>query len=100
MLGRPVALATERALISAFVSGNPTSFHAKDGEGYKFLGGLICECDANNPQLAARMARGFLDWRKYDASRQQLMKQQLLRVKSTAGISKDTFEIVNRSLQA
>jgi aminopeptidase N len=98
-LSRTALVLQVRSLISSFVSGNPTSFHAANGEGYEFLGSVICKIDTYNAQLAARMARAFLDWRKYDVSRQELMKQQLERMKGTSGISKDTFEIVNRSLQ-
>jgi aminopeptidase N len=88
-----------RALISSFVGSNPTRFHAANGEGYAFLGDIICEIDPNNSQLAAGMARAFLDWRKYDVVRQQLMRRQLERLKGTIGISKDTCEIVDKSLQ-
>ena len=57
------------ALIRNF-SANHVRFHAADGAGYAFLADHVIELDALNPQVAARMARGFDRWRKFDAGRQ------------------------------
>src|SRR5438034_4222485 len=54
------------ALIGGF-RGNQVHFHAADGSGYAFLTEQVIALDAINPQVAARMARGFDRWKKFDA---------------------------------
>ena len=87
-----------RSLISMF-AGNMAHFHAVDGEGYKFIGDCIVELDALNPQVAARLASSFAQWRRYDEKRQARMKIELERIQGTEGLSKDTFEVVTRCLK-
>ena len=41
----------------------------------------------------------FSQWRRYDSSRQEQMKAELERIKSTEGLSKDTFEVALRCLK-
>lgn len=86
-----------RSLISAFAN-NLVHFHAKDGRGYKFVGDAILDLDKLNPQVAARMSSSFSQWKRYDVDRQTLMKEQLERIKSCVGVSKDTFEVASRCL--
>lgn len=87
-----------RALIGAFVMANPTGFHAKDGSGYTFLADKIIELNAINPQVASRLVKPLIDWKKYDALRQKLMKQSLQLIKAVPDLSRDVFEVVDRSL--
>ncbi|MFK7795646.1 MAG: aminopeptidase N, partial [Gammaproteobacteria bacterium] len=87
-----------RALISVFAMANPTAFHAKDGSGYTFLADKIIELNAINPQVASRLVKPLIDWKKYDAGRQKLMKQSLQRIKAVPELSRDVFEIVDRGL--
>ena len=88
-----------RSLVQVFAGSK--HFHATDGAGYAFLADNIIELDVeiNNPQVAARMAGVFSRWRKYGPERQILMKAQLERIKNTPGLSKDTLEVVSRSLK-
>jgi len=86
-----------RALIGAF-SANAVRFHDANGEGYAFLGDRVLQIDAMNPQIAARLAAAFTMWKRYDASRQALMKAQLERILSAPGLSKDVHEIAAKSL--
>jgi aminopeptidase N len=44
------------------------------------------------------MAGGFTRWRKYDPSRQALMKKQLERIIATENLSENVYEIVKKSL--
>lgn len=62
-----------RSLISTF-AGNMAKFHAADGQGYAFISDCILEIDRLNPQVAARLASSFSQWRRFDASRQALMQ--------------------------
>ncbi len=85
------------SLIGGFMS-NPTTFHQKDGQGYEFLADVILQLNEINQQVAARMAGGFTRWRKYDPSRQTLMKKQLERIIATENLSENVYEIVKKSL--
>ena len=85
------------SLIRAF-AGNHVRFHAADGGGYAFLADQVLALDALNPQVAARMARGFDRWRKFDAARQEKAKRQLERIRDAKGLSKDVAEIVVKAL--
>jgi aminopeptidase N len=87
------------ALIGAFSQGNHVRFHAADGGGYAFLADQVIALDPLNPQVAARMARGFDRWGKFDAGRQVHARSALERIRNTAGLSKDVSEIVTKGLQ-
>ena len=50
------------------------------------------------PQVAARMVGCFARWRKYDATRQALMRAQLERIVARPGCSENVFEIASKSL--
>lgn len=88
-----------RSLIGRFCSGNALRFHAADGAGYGFLGDRVLELDALNPSIAARLVQTLSRWRRYDARRQVLMQEQLERIVSKDGLSKDVYEIASRSLE-
>ena len=88
-----------RALIGAFCHGNHVGFNAADGSGYAFAAEQIIALDPLNAQVAARMARAFDRWKKFDAGRQQHAQAALMRIHATSGLSKDTFEVVSRALE-
>ena len=87
-----------RALIGTFCHGNPAGFHAADGSGYAFWAERVIELDAINPQVAARLARAAAQWKKLEPGRRALLHAALNRVAGQTGLSKDTFEIVSKSL--
>jgi aminopeptidase N len=87
-----------RALIGAFSQANAVRFHEATGEGYRFLADSILALDIFNPQIAARLASPFTQWRRYDEQRKALMRAEIERISTTAGISKDVYEIVSKSL--
>ncbi|WKJ90146.1 aminopeptidase N [Methylomonas montana] len=87
-----------RSLIGAFSQANPLHFHAKNGDGYRFLADQVLALNTLNPQIASRMVTGLAQWRRYDADRQGLMKQQLQRIVATEHLSKDVYEIASKSL--
>ncbi len=87
-----------RALVGAFSQSNPLHVHAANGEGYRFLADRVIELNALNPQIASRMVSGLAQWRRYDANRQSLMKQELQRIVATEHLSKDVYEISSKSL--
>jgi aminopeptidase N len=85
------------ALIRAF-AGNHVRFHAADGGGYEFLADQVLALDGLNPQFAARLARGFDRWRRFDPARQALAAAQLSRIRDAVGLSRDVAEIVTKAL--
>jgi alanyl aminopeptidase. Metallo peptidase. MEROPS family M01 len=85
------------ALIRSFAA-NQVRFHAADGAGYAFLADIIIELDALNPQVAARVARAFDRWRKFDSGRQAHARAVLTRIRDTAELSPDVFEVVSKAL--
>ena len=87
-----------RALVSAFALDNVSGFHDPSGEGYAFVADHVLEIDPRNPQLASRLAAAFLVWRRFDPARQDAMRRQLERMAAREGLSKHTFEIVQKAL--
>ena len=85
------------AVIRTFAS-NHVRFHAADGQGYAFLADQVIALNPMNPQVAARMARAFDRWRKFDAGRQAHAKAALERIGDTDKLSKDVAEIVGKAL--
>ena len=85
------------ALIRSF-SANHVRFHAADGSGYGFLADQVLALNELNPQVAARMARGFDRWKKFDEKRRARAKAALERIRDASGLSKDVAEIVGKAL--
>jgi aminopeptidase N len=87
-----------RSLIGTFCHGNPACFHAPDGSGYAFWADRVVELDHINPQVAARLARAAAQWKKLEPGRRQLLRAALERIAAQPGLSKDSFEIVTKSI--
>jgi aminopeptidase N len=85
------------ALIRSFCS-NHVRFHSGDGSGYAFLADQVIVLDTLNPQVAARMARAFDRWKKFDAGRRKLACAALERIRDAQGLSNDVAEIVTKAL--
>ena len=90
---RPPAVACAAILIQA---GDELS--VADGGGYAFLADQTIALDALNPQVAARMARAFDRWKKFDQKRQAEAKAALERIRDSKGLSRDVAEIVTKAL--
>lgn len=86
-----------RALIGAF-SQNLVAFHQASGDGYAFLAEQVIALNTINPQIAARIITPLTRWKKYDESRQVLMRACLEKIQQTPDLSKDVYEVVNKSL--
>jgi aminopeptidase N len=87
-----------RALVGAFAQGNQFRFHAASGAGYVFLADEVIALDRANPTLAARLVQPLGAWRRHDPARQALMRNQLERILATPDLSKNTYEMVSKSL--
>ena len=86
-----------RSLVGTF-AGNHLRFHAKDGEGYRFLGETLRLLDGINPQVAARMSGAFENWRRYDTGRQALMRAEIEALSKLSGASANLFEVTTKML--
>ena len=86
-----------RSLVGTFAR-NHKHFHAKDGQGYKFVADKIVEIDKINPQMASALCSSFRIYDKMNQENQNLMKRELVRVLSTDGLSKNSFEIIDKIL--
>jgi len=87
-----------RSVVSTFCHANQVRFHAADGSGYAFAADQIIALDPLNPQVAARLARSFDRWKKFDTARRVHAQAALERIRTTTNLSKDTFEVVIRAL--
>jgi aminopeptidase N len=87
-----------RALVGAFAQGNQARFHDAGGAGYAFLADEVVAVDTGNPTTAARLVQPLCAWRRQDAGRQALMQRELERILATPGLSKNTYELVSKSL--
>ena len=78
-------------------AANMRHFHVSDGGGYKLIADAVLELDEFNPQVAARLARTFATWQRYEPHRQELMRLELSRI-GESELSSDTREVVSRCL--
>lgn len=87
-----------RSLIGVFSNQNLVHFHSATGAGYEFLADQVLILNRQNPQIAARLLVPLTKWRRHDPARQGLMRAQLQRIAAENKLSKDVFEVVNKSL--
>ena len=87
-----------RALIGSFAQANQLNFNRPDGKGYRLVASTTIELDGFNPQVAARMLGAFRSWQMLEPGRRKLARQALDSVKSSKGLSRDSYEIVTRTL--
>jgi aminopeptidase N len=62
------------------------------------MGAQILALDPINPQVAARMARNFERWKRFEPKRQALMKTALEQMAAAQGLSKESAEVVTKAL--
>lgn len=86
-----------RALYSTF-GRNSRFFHAEDGSGYCFLADKIIELDSLNPHVSAGMSQLFRSYKRLPVEQQKKMETQLRRILKVENLSKNTFEIVSKTL--
>ena len=88
-----------RGLIGSFLE-NHIHFHALDGSGYHFFEKQLSHLDQINPQVAARLSNAFRKYPLLDPKRQKLMKDLLEGLLSNQKLSRNTYEIVSKSINA
>lgn len=87
------------SLLRRFAKCNPEGFHALSGEGYRLMADHVMKIDPKNPSVASILAKTLSQWQSFDSKRQALMKGQLNRILACPELSKDTYEIVEKSLK-
>ena len=87
-----------RSVIGVFAGQNLQAFHAEDGSGYRFLEEQIRRLDDSNPQIAARLVSPLTRWRKFAPVHGDQMKIALEAIRDKAGLSRDVYEVVHKSL--
>ncbi|NOQ88916.1 MAG: DUF3458 domain-containing protein, partial [Gammaproteobacteria bacterium] len=88
-----------RSLLGVFCAANPRCFHEIGGFGYDLLGQYIETIDAMNPQIASRLCVPLTRWKRYNETRQNLMRSELKRLISLPKLSNDVTELVEKSLK-
>lgn len=87
-----------RAVIGAFSQHNLPVFHAQDGSGYRFLAEQVAKLDELNPQISARLVSPLTRWRSYAEPHALLMREALITLRNRDSLSKDLFEVLEKSL--
>ncbi len=85
---QPLEQSGGSALLGAFVHSNPGAFHRADHAGYRFLG----------EQVASRLITPLTRWRRYEPAYADGMRAVLKELLEHPGLSRDSFEVVSRSL--
>lgn len=88
-----------RAVMGSFFE-NHTHFHALDGSGYRLAEEQISKIDEINPSTAARLSTAFRKFPKLDEKRQEMLKASLEKLLQKKGLSRNAYEIINKSLNA
>ncbi len=88
-----------RAVMGSFFE-NHTHFHALDGSGYQLAQEQISKIDEINPSVAARLSAAFRKFPKLDEKRKEMLKASLEKLLSKKNLSRNAYEIINKSLNA
>jgi aminopeptidase N len=88
-----------RSLLQSFATGNPTQFARTDGQGFELIAEAVLRLDKRNPQVASRLLTSFRSWRALDPQRSALAETALMKISSCEELSRDSRDIVDRTLQ-
>lgn len=87
-----------RSLIGAFAHNNPKRFYCASGQGYQFLSKHIKALNTINPQVASRLITPLIQFKRFNAHHQQLIKGQLKEISLLANLSNDLKEKLDAAL--
>ena len=87
-----------QSLLGAFVRGNPSGFHRRDGAGYRTLADRLVALDALNPQVAARLATAFNGWQRLEPKRREAARGVVAELAERDGLSRNLAEIIDSVL--
>ncbi len=86
-----------RSVWGGFVR-NYIHFHHPSGWGYQMVADKIIEIDRFNPQMASSLAGSFRLYKKLLPGQKKSAQNQLTRIRNTQELSKNTYEIVTKTL--
>lgn len=87
-----------RSLMGVFAMGNQSAFNAANGKGYMLMADSLIKLDKINPQVTARMLTAFRSYRSLDPSRRKLAEAALRKIEKSGDLSRDTADILGRTL--
>lgn len=87
-----------RAVVGAFIMGNPLQFHRVDGAGYDLLVAVLMQLNKSNPQVASRLITPLIQFARLDDARQELIKARLQQLMDLPDLSRDLFEKISKAL--
>lgn len=79
-------------------TANYIVFHSADGAGYRYIADKVIEVNGYNPSVAARLAKGFSQFKRMDDARRTSMRKELERILSHPKLSPNVFEIVSNTI--
>ncbi|MFT0532285.1 aminopeptidase N [Castellaniella hirudinis] len=85
-----------RAVIFRFCLDNPAQLHTP--EGYDFWAEQVLALNPLNPEIAARLARAFDNWARFEPSCRDGMRAALQRVLAAPDLSRNVREIISKAL--
>jgi aminopeptidase N len=86
------------ALVGGFCRRNYVQFHEPGGSGYRFLTEVVLAVDKLKPDGTHWLMPQIMQWRRFDAGRQALMRAELEKMAGTPGISRGLYETVTSAL--
>ena len=87
-----------RAVIGAFINGNPLAFHRLDGSGYDLLVSVLMVLNNSNPQVASRLITPLIQFTRLDDDRQALIKVRLNQLMAMPDLCGDLYEKIAKAL--
>ncbi len=87
-----------RALMASFGLNNPAQFARSDGAGFRFVTQFVADVDTRNPQVAARVLTAFRVWRSFEPVRMAAAESALTALRDAGGLSRNTSDILERTL--
>ena len=88
-----------RALVATFGMSNMVQFARPDGAGFRFVAEFVADIDKRNPQVAARVLTAFRTWKMLEPNRRELARDALVWLSETGGLSRNTADILTRTLE-
>jgi aminopeptidase N len=88
-----------RSLIGTFAMNNAIQFARADGAGFRFVTDFVRDVDKRNPQVAARVLTAFRIWQSFEPKRRAEAENALLALQSAGGLSRNTADILARTLE-
>jgi aminopeptidase N len=89
-----------RALVGSFANNNLMQFTRPDGAGFRFVTEFVADVDRRNPQVAARVLTAFRIWRSLEPQRQAAAERALKSLQQNAELSRNSSDILSRTLSA